>query len=239
MATAATATDWLSRTIGGRRAQCVNIRAKLASHKTELDLTDEQVVYVNNLCDEYVAIVDYVTAQQATASGLNEWRDTAITGKGGTIGDALPDPAAFAGFTNDADYIVGIIPELRRERDGWTTKAGWTQAIGEDLMVVRTEGGNLPEEEVTPTIIASGAQSGYVISVMVKDREGADQFVVETRQKGGDWQSAGTFTGRTTDITITPLSPGDPEQVEVRVRLKKNNENYGNTSQTATVTVNP
>ncbi|MBK9216155.1 MAG: hypothetical protein IPM59_11255 [Chloracidobacterium sp.] len=53
------------------------------------------------------------------------------------------------------------------------------------------------------------------------------------------WQNAGSFTGKTADITVSPINDGDPEQVEVRVQLRKNNENYANVSQTATVTVNP
>ena len=64
-------------------------------------------------------------------------------------------------------------------------------------------------------------------------------WIVETKQNGGSWQNAGSFTGKTADITITPTTPGQPEVVDFRIRLRKNNANYGNVSQTATVTVNP
>jgi hypothetical protein len=234
------AEDWVPTTKAGKRAMFFNVGTKIASHATELDLSGGEVSRIQKLCDEFVKIVDFQDAEQAQGSAVNAWAETAMTGKGGTIGDPLTDPPAGATFGNDpTNYIVGIIPEFRRTRDGWTTKSGWTQAIGEDLMVVKTDGATLPVELVTPTITARGAQSDYLISVIVRDREGAKMFVVETRQKGGDWQDAGTYEGGSIDITITPLHDGDPEQVEVRVRLKKGNQFYGNYSQTATVTVNP
>jgi hypothetical protein len=38
---------------------------------------------------------------------------------------------------------------------------------------------------------------------------------------------------------VTPTTPGESEQIQVRVQLKKNNQNYGQPSDMVYVTVNP
>ena len=54
-----------------------------------------------------------------------------------------------------------------------------------------------------------------------------------------DWNNAGTFTGKSADLNVTPGEAAVPIQIDVRVQLRKKNANYGQLSQTATVTVNP
>ena len=74
---------------------------------------------------------------------------------------------------------------------------------------------------------------------VVAGREKADMWEIQISQNGGDWKSAGSYTGKSADIHITPTTPGKPEQVQVQVQLRKSNANYGQLSQIATVTVNP
>jgi len=40
-------------------------------------------------------------------------------------------------------------------------------------------------------------------------------------------------------VSITPATPGDTEQMQVRVQLRKSNQNYGQPSDVVYVTVNP
>ena len=48
-----------------------------------------------------------------------------------------------------------------------------------------------------------------------------------------------TATGKSTDVTVAPQTPGKPQQLQVRVQLQRKNENYGQLSDTVFVTVNP
>jgi hypothetical protein len=48
-----------------------------------------------------------------------------------------------------------------------------------------------------------------------------------------------TCSGKSADISITPTTPGDAEQIQVRVQLRKSNADYGQPSDPAYVTVNP
>ena len=45
--------------------------------------------------------------------------------------------------------------------------------------------------------------------------------------------------GKSADVSVTLTTPGQPEQVQVRVQLLKNNTNYGQLSDASYVTVNP
>ena len=48
-----------------------------------------------------------------------------------------------------------------------------------------------------------------------------------------------TASGKSIDVTIEPTAQGKPEQIQVRVQLKKNNADYGQPSDAVYVTVNP
>ena len=230
-------TDWMPSTLGGKVAMMSNVVGKIGGYGTELDLTAGEITAIQTLCNEFVVVYNYHVAANAAASGLTEWRDNAFYGS--PKGAALPDPPAFAAFSNNEDYKIGILNIFRDLREQWVAASGYTQAIGEDLMIVKPDGGELPEVDVTPTIQVSAAEIGYSFGILVSGRAASDLWIVETKQKGQDWKNAGSFTGKSADITITPLTPGDPEQVEVLVRLRKDNQDYGNLSQIATVTVNP
>jgi len=227
----------MATTWGGKAAMFANVRVKIAGHAAALGLSPAEITAIFNLCDEYAAVYAYHTQMLAGAAALTEWRDLAMSGQ--PKGDPLPDPPASPAWVAPSNGILGILTTFRDKRDEWVAAPGYTQTIGEDLMIVKPDGGELPEEDVTPTIQVSAADTGYLFAIMVAGRAAADQWKVETRQKGQDWKNAGSFTGKSADITITPLTPGDPEKVEVRVRLRLKNEDYGNLSQIATVTVNP
>ena len=50
----------------------------------------------------------------------------------------------------------------------------------------------------------------------------------------------GLFVSRVSvNVVITPTTPDKPKQLQVRVQLLKNNENYGQSSDIVSVTVNP
>ena len=65
-------------------------------------------------------------------------------------------------------------------------------------------------------------------------------WVVEILRTGGNsWQNVGTFSGKSADVNITLTTPGQPEQIQVRVQLRKANANYGLVSDAVSVTINP
>lgn len=229
--------DWMPTTLAGLQIMFANVAGKIGGYQAALSLTIPQVAEIVALCDEFVTINEYVTETQATAHGLTEWRQQMMNGD--PKGSELPDPPAVPTVTLTGNEVMGVLALFRDWRARIVSNPGYSQAMGEDLMIVKVDGESIAPSEVTPSIQASAAALGYLIGVMVSNRGDADQWVVETRQKGQDWKVAGTFTGKSADITVIPLSPGDPEQVEIRILLRRKNQSYGNPSLTATVTANP
>jgi hypothetical protein len=108
------------------------------------------------------------------------------------------------------------------------------------LGILPTQGDSLVEAEVKPQIETFAAQSGYQFSVVVSGRGNSDMWDVLILKKGAaSWQSVKTAVGKSVDVQITPTTPGEAEQIQVRVQLKKNNQNYGQPSDMVYVTVNP
>lgn len=232
----ASASDWMPSTWAGKRAMYENIEGKIAGHAAELDLTPAEVTEIEKMCAAAIAVIDFNTEFASTAHAVTEWRDNVFNG---IKGKTLTDPPTPETFTNDPAYETGIFQATRDWRDRWLAANGYTKAIGEDLMILGTKGDKVSEADVTPTISAHAAASGYLVGLIVTGREDSDQWIVETRQNGGSWTNTGSFTGKTADVHITPTTPGQPEVIEIRVRLRRKNADYGNPSQIATVTVNP
>lgn len=228
--------DWLERSWPGRVVQFGQIKAHIGQFESELGLTPAEVAEIEAFMAYAISVINHQTDSQAAAKGVTEWRDNAFNGP---KGQPLPAPPAANAYVVPAGAETGIIEIIREWREQWVAADGYEQAIGETLMIVKAEGDSLNPNDVTPTIQVSGAQSGYEIGIIVSDRGDAKISQVWIRQKGGEWTLAETLEGKGGSITITPLTPGDPEQVDVRVQLRKNNANYGNVSATHTVTVNP
>ena len=100
----------------------------------------------------------------------------------------------------------------------WLTLPGWTKAIGELLLVIKPESNSLNPNDISPTLKAVAAQSGSEVAVIVSDRGGTDLWDLEGRRKGGDWFLLGTFNGKGVSDGITPTTPGEPEQLDLRAR---------------------
>lgn len=62
---------------------------------------------------------------------------------------------------------------------------------------------------------------------------------VYIQRKGGSWEKVHSATGKSSDVHVTPSTPGDAEQLLVRVQLRKNNADYGQLSDIVPVTINP
>jgi len=79
-----------------------------------------------------------------------------------------------------------------------------------------------------------------MFACVVGNRVDSDSWIVSILRTGGSsWQNVGTFTGKSADVVISLTNPGQPEQIQVRIQLRKSNGDYGNVSAAFTITVNP
>jgi len=136
--------------------------------------------------------------------------------------------------------IVAGAVRRSRERDQRFLHAPLiTEAARIGLDLVGEEPASLIPSEVKPTIEVFPAQTNYMYSVVVSDRGESDSWIVMVQPKGGNWTNAGTFNGKSADVTFAPSTPGDPAAISVRVQLRRKNGDYGQLSDVVPITVNP
>lgn len=152
-----------------------------------------------------------------------------------------PFPVVAAGASPTplvAGYLERVNNLIRRFKLG----PGYTHDIGVALGFEQSDP-SLPVPDpstVKPTVEAFAAQTGYVASVVVGNRANSDQWEVQASPASApNWQIVKTATGKSTDYTFTPTTPGQPQQFPIRIQLKRNNQDYGQLSDIVTVTVNP
>lgn len=122
----------------------------------------------------------------------------------------------------------------------WKTAAGYTEQIGIAMAIVSPPPPNVIPNDVKPTINVFEAQTGAHFTVVAGNRQGADSWRVMVLRKGAaGWVIAETGIGKSVDVHMTLTTPGEPEQIQVRIQLRKNGADYGQISDTVYVTLNP
>ena len=227
---------WWSGVLPEQYAIIINVKDKIGGYKDDLGLTTAQVDRIILICEIYIAVYNFVESVRETAGSLTEWRDDYFYRKGDPT---PPNPSAFATFTAPAGAFAGIVNEFKALRDLIVNLPGFTDAIGEDLMFLGPELTKESASEAKPTINTFSAATGYMFTLVVSNRGESDMWDAYIMKKGGSWTKYGTYNGKSVDITVTPTVPGEPEQIQVRVQLRKKNADYGVPSDNQYVTLNP
>ncbi len=232
--------DWMAGTLGGKALMFQAIIDNLPGVQAALGMDNTQRTRITDLAEEFLNGYEFRSQVVAWDDACGTWFDQMMNGDGdGNTGGPMADPPAAPTFTATANQIYGVIKEFRKERESMLTLPGWTKTIGELLMIVKPDTPSLNLNDISPTLKAVAAQSGYEVAVIVSDRGGTEMWDLEYRRKGGDWVLLGTYGGKGVTAVITPTTPGEPEQIDLRMRCKKNNLPVGNYSETRTVTVSP
>ncbi|MBK7394189.1 MAG: hypothetical protein IPI64_12975 [Chloracidobacterium sp.] len=132
--------------------------------------------------------------------------------------------------------IEFLIREVRREVVGLTNYA---KADGEALGFESSTKEAISEMDLKPTIQAFGAATNHHFSIVVSGRDGIDMWDVYILRKDEAWTKIETCSGKSADISVSLTTPGNAEQIQVRVQLRKNNADYGQASDPVYVTLNP
>lgn len=132
--------------------------------------------------------------------------------------------------------LESFIREIRREVVGLTNYA---KADGEAMGFEATAAANIIPSQVKPTIQAFGAANNHHFSIVVTGRGEATMWDVYIMRKGGNWTKHDTCSGKSADVSVPLQTPGDAEQIQVYVQLRKSNADYGQPSDPVYVTLNP
>jgi hypothetical protein len=143
--------------------------------------------------------------------------------------DASPPSALKAG-----------VEKRSRERDQRFLRSQTMNEAARIALDLVDEPANVSPETVKPTIEPFAAAGNYEFALVVANRGQSDMYDVQAQRKGSDtWTVVKSATGKSVNVTVAPTTPGQAERLLVRVQLKRKNENYGQPSDPAYVTVNP
>ena len=229
-----TSRDWFPRSLPDQLIMFQNVKVKIGGYSAVLPLTLAQTTAITLICNEFIAVYNYVAQARATTESLVEWRD--IIFRGSPTGGAAPAPPVYPSYSAVAGSTIGIFTAFRDFVDLIKSSPGYTQAIGEDLMIVATKPEDIAEGSVTPDLKVS-TLPGYKVEIS-GSLQGMDALRVEYIQNGKtEWNIAAFLTKMPGEFVIAGVSPGQAVTGRIRaVFIKKNNE-FGNFSPEYPVTL--
>lgn len=213
-------------------------KVNLPTYQAAVGATAGDITNVNEWLAMLESLVEHANLYDANKKVTNAVKDRVY--RGPVTGDPLvvPTTSAYVPPFPLVEDIHGLLTSAnRRFREG----PGYTDDEAGVALGIFTESsgsGFFPGTHM-PTLEAFPAASGAMFSCVVGNRADSDQWEVQIKRSTGDWVSAGTYTGKSADVTISLTTPGQPEQIQVRVQLRKSNANYGLVSAALTITINP
>ncbi len=220
-----------------RAAWFQNFTLQFAAIGPGLGFTPAEITEVekDNLVIQFLAEV--MVQIDSFDDGVREYRRI-ITSE--AIGKPTPNFPANPAFVHPGAQPTGIFERLDKLRTRIMAAANYTTEDGALLRILTKAPDPISPTDVKPSIKVSAAQTGYLFSIIVEKREKSDMWDVLMLKKGASsWQTVKTATGKSIDVTVSPTTVGEAEQIQVRVQLKLRNQNYGQPSDIVYVTVNP
>lgn len=214
-------------------------KANIETYKTPLGFSGGDITE----CEQ-----DYANLQAALANvGIADADKQSVTKVkndvyNGNVNDSIqPYPSFALTALPHPSVKAGALSRYNNRKGRAKLAAGYTQQIGIAQGYADEAAGKISPADVKAVIQSiSAAAFGSVFALIVSNRGDSDMWEVQIQRKGSDaWHTITSATGKSADITITPTTPGQPEQILVRVILKKNNQIYGQPSDPAYVTVTP
>lgn len=208
----------------------------LPTYTAAIGATPAEITAVDTALSNLLYLVSYADLVDANKKTVFQIKQAAFNGEPGEPVAAFPVfPAAAAPSAITAGYLTDALERHRR----WKAAADYTEEIGIALGIA---GATPPPDPgtVKPSIEVHAAQTESLFSVVVTNRGESDMWDVLILPKGAvNWTVAKAATGKSTDVNIAPNAANDPQQIQVRVQLKRKNANYGIPSDIVYVTVNP
>ena len=215
------------------------MKGNIDTYQAAVGATAADITFVAHALENLVYLRGYSEEVDAFKKGVFQMKQTAFNGDVNEVIGPFPVVAAGASPTPlNAGYLERVNILIRRFKLG----PGYNHDIGVALGFESSDPSLQIQDPSTvkPTVEAFAAQTGYVASVVVGNRANSDQWEVQASPASApNWHVVKTATGKSTDVTFTPTTPGQPQQFQIRIQLKRNNQDYGQLSDIVTVTANP
>lgn len=230
----ATDDDWYPSSRPLQRIMFGNVKAKYREYETPYGLTEANVERVELICDTFIEVFDKIEYNRATGRQATEWFKNILEGE--PRGSLAPAPPTYVTITLPIGAFIGLEKEFRELMKFFKANSAYTQADGEDLMIVAPEKEEENLLEAMPELSLT-VSSSNVVTVTWK-KGSFDSLELQYRKADAPmWQFADKSTEREIDFTPPLTTPGIPEKFEFRGVFVQKNERVGQWSPTYTTTV--
>ena len=214
-------------------------KSNLSAFLTQVGGTAADVTRVGEQLAILESLVEHCDLYDANKKVANAVKDRAW--RGPVTGDPLEIPTT-AAYVPPFPLVEDIVGQLNSANRRFREGPGYTNdevGVALGFFTATPEPPTNPTS-VTPTLDAFAAASGGVVSCVVGNRVESDGWQAFIMRSGStEWEMVGTYTGKSADVLISLTNPGQPEIIQIRIQLRKGNQNYGNVSAALTVTLNP
>lgn len=226
--------DWYPSTRPKQRRMYANVLAKVDNHKEAIpDLTDARAARIKLICQTYIALHDWLEQSEAALGGGYEFQKDMERGE---ISET-PSPApVFPPLVLPAGAFKGFVKEFRDEMGLLKKQAGYTRAIGEDLMIVAAAKEARRPEDKQPAFEYATRQ-GFKLWVTGRMQGMPTAKFYYRRKDATDWIFVGFLTKTPGELSIPPAQAGVPEIGEIKAIYFGDNQEIGQFSTNTEVTL--
>lgn len=210
--------------------------ANLNHYKTDVGASNQDVTDVIEMLANLIAIRDFCDVVGADKQAAFAIKTSMFRG---VIGESVAAPPVFPTLTFATTPLSGSREITMNRNKRFMLGPKYSAEIGEALLIEAPKKASLIPGEQKPDLHLFGAATNHHFSCVVEKRAESDMWQLWVQRKGGGWELQGTYNGKSIDVSMTLTTPGEPEQILCRVQLRKNNEDYGQPSDPAYVTLNP
>lgn len=212
--------------------------SNLPTYQVQVGASLADITAVTEALENLIFIRDYAELIDANKKAVTQIKAAVFNGE---VGDPISPFPVFPVSSFPNTPLAGCLELAQNRNKRFKLGPGYTEEIGVALGIAGSPQ-TIDPGTVIPTIEVSAASTGYLFSIIVNNRGASDIWDVLTAKVGSNtWTVSKTSSGKSTDVTMPVNNEENPTpyQIQVRVRLRRGNENYGQLSPISLVTVNP
>ncbi|MBL8182154.1 MAG: hypothetical protein JNL64_11165 [Blastocatellia bacterium] len=228
--------DFYPQSMEARRAWHVNFYDQIKNHgfAAKYGLDGTTVDKFNVIADWFNFWVPQRTALDAYSQQVTKYFNT-IAGNKVDDMPAQPTYTSAGGFPPEPE--VGVEKLTRDTAKFIKNNPIYAPADGEAMGIQGSEPTPFNPADLKPVFVAT-TRAAFEVGVTFK-KQGMSAVRFEYRHKGGNWLPGGVILNSPGSFAISPATPGEPEQIEVRAIFMQGNENIGQWSDIVPVFVGP
>lgn len=217
----------------GQRLLLLSLKTKLENYETELGLTAADIAGAIQRSELFDYLINQAAMLEDAKVAFNQAKKTIISGEIGEPAPTLPKIE----LPLPPTITVGIIKQTRKLVRRIKEAPGYTQAIGEDLGIVRQSTGDGSTDNLVPALANRSLPNFTLETAFVK--QGTDGLRIEYRHKGAGWQLATIALSSPVIYNVAPQTAGVAEQIEIRAIYMVKNSTVGQYSPSYTLVIAP